>query len=326
MDIAKALLALTGALALLAASPASAQGPAQTWWIEKTAGGAYRAPMRPLWRLADLKKMHAGQDNWSEQIIKDAEQDVTYNSGKPGFKIAPRIKPDTASLFVVIAGAVAFDIEGQAAPIVGVRGSIVNVPKGTIYSAEVTGAERALWVEINPINYITLYPSSGPQPAPRRGGKIVTVWFSHTPGAYKAPNTPHWNLFTAIAACERAGLRAADDHLYANPLITYPPGDKCNKTPAAAPAPAAPAAFNPKSTFGHMHAVPAEWWIVQSGGISGKFENTGEFHAVEGDVLYAPPMMWHQMDTEGPGNNVRLALGGYDLKNLNNTATPVAVR
>jgi hypothetical protein len=37
-----------------------------------------------------------------------------------------------------------------------------------------------------------------------------------------------------------------------------------------------------------------EWWIVQSGAISGKFENAGEFHAMEGDVLYAAPDMWHK--------------------------------
>ena len=31
--------------------------------------------------------------------------------------------------------------------------------------------------------------------------------------------------------------------------------------------------FNPNSTFGHTHAGPAEWWIVQVGAITGKFEN-----------------------------------------------------
>jgi hypothetical protein len=69
-----------------------------------------------------------------------------------------------------------------------------------------------------------------------------------------------------------------------------------------------------------MHPGPAEWWIVQAGGISGKFENTGEFHAVEGDVLYAAPMSWHQMGVEGPsGPSIRLALGGYNFINMNNT-------
>jgi hypothetical protein len=35
----------------------------------------------------------------------------------------------------------------------------------------------------------------------------------------------------------------------------------------------------PNSTFGHMHAGTAEWWIVQVGAISGKFEGVGEYHA-----------------------------------------------
>ena len=30
--------------------------PAENWWVNKTEGGVYKAPMRPLWRLADLKK------------------------------------------------------------------------------------------------------------------------------------------------------------------------------------------------------------------------------------------------------------------------------
>jgi hypothetical protein len=70
-----------------------------------------------------------------------------------------------------------------------------------------------------------------------------------------------------------------------------------------------------------MHPGPAEWWIVQVGQIRGQFENTGEFHAVEGDVLYAAPMMWHQMAAEAPsGPSVRLAFGGYQLINMGNTA------
>src|SRR5439155_10068831 len=83
---------------------------------------------------------------------------------------------------------------------------------------------------------------------------------------------------------------------------------------------AAAGPFNPNSVFGHMHAGPAEWWIVQVGHIQGQFENTGEFHAEEGDVLYAAPMTWHQMGFEGAGPSCRLALGGYQLINMNNTA------
>jgi hypothetical protein len=48
---------------------------------------------------------------------------------------------------------------------------------------------------------------------------------------------------------------------------------------------------------------------------------------VEGDVLYAAPMSWHQMGAEAPnGPNVRLAFGGYQLINMGNTANQPAGR
>jgi hypothetical protein len=66
---------------------------------------------------------------------------------------------------------------------------------------------------------------------------------------------------------------------------------------------------------------------VQVGQIRGRFENAGEFHAVEGDVLYAAPMSWHEMAAEAPsGPSVRLALGGYSLINMQNTENPRAAR
>ena len=38
--------------------------------------------------------MHAGQNNWQEQIVKDPEQDATYNSAAPGSHFAARLHPD----------------------------------------------------------------------------------------------------------------------------------------------------------------------------------------------------------------------------------------
>ena len=62
---------------------------------------------------------------------------------------------------------------------------------------------------------------------------------------------------------------------------------------------------------------------MQSGAIIGKFENMGEYRAEEGDVLYAAPMGWHQMAAVAPsGPSVRLAMGGYQFINMNNTETP----
>src|SRR5438105_3419665 len=103
-------------------------GPAQTWWVNKTTGGVYKPPMRPLWKLADLKQMHAGQNNWQEQIILDPEQDATYNSAAPGIKFTARMHPDTPTVFVVISGEMHFTVEGQE-PGTAKRGAIVNIMK-----------------------------------------------------------------------------------------------------------------------------------------------------------------------------------------------------
>jgi mannose-6-phosphate isomerase-like protein (cupin superfamily) len=310
-------------LAAQNAEPARGGAP-EMWWVNKTKGGVYNPPMRPLWKLSDLKRMHAGQNNWQEQIIKDPEQDATYNSAAPGTRFGLRLHPDTPTVFVVIAGEVRFSVEGQQ-PVTATRGSIVNIMKTTLFSYEAAGTQNALWVEVNPANYKTVYPASGPQPPPASSGGIVKVSFNHTPAPYSPPNQLHWNLFDdGFGKCAPAGARVMDDHIFASPLIGYvnPADNKCPGGRGNVGGGPTQGPFNPNSTFGHMHAGPAEWWIVQVGAISGKFEGVGEYHATEGDVLYAAPMTWHQMGAEASsGPSVRLAMGGYPLINMNNTET-----
>jgi len=107
--------------------------------------------------IADLKKMHAGQNNWQEQIITDPEQDASYNSGAPGFHFAERLHPDTPTVFVVIAGELNWTVEASRR-LRATRGAIMNIMKGTIFSFDVAGTQNALWVEVNPANYKTVYP------------------------------------------------------------------------------------------------------------------------------------------------------------------------
>src|SRR5689334_15851882 len=156
--VISALVTLAGAPPLLAQGRGSTN---ETWWVDKTKGGVYNAPMRPLWKLSDLKQMHAGQNNWQEPIIKDPETDATYNSGAPGFHFAQRLHPDTPTVFVVVAGEVHFTVEGQP-PTTATRGAIVNIMKNTLFSFDVAGNQNALWVEVNPLNYKTVFPTSGP--------------------------------------------------------------------------------------------------------------------------------------------------------------------
>ena len=162
--ITSAALAFGTLVAVSTLSIAAAQnggGAPETWWVSKTKGGVYNPPMRPLWKRSDLKRMHAGQNTWQEQIIKDPEQDATYNSAAPGTRFDLRLHPDTPTVFVVIAGEVRFSVEGQQ-PVPAIRGSIVNIMKTTLFSYEVAGNQNALWVEVNPANYKTVYPADLP--------------------------------------------------------------------------------------------------------------------------------------------------------------------
>ena len=299
--------------------------PPATYWGAKTKGGVYVPPNKPLTKLLDLKTRHAGQPTWRELVVKDPDTQAEYNSAAPGTRISRRFHPDTRNLIVVVDGDLRFDIEGQE-PFVATRGSIVNIPRSTIFAYEITGSKPALWVDINQINSQTLYPGDGPPPAATPGAEIIKVSFGRTPGTYTAPNMPHWNLFEAAKAGPPGGTRVLEDHMFANPIYGFAdPNDPLNPNRGNAPAngrggaPADSAPFNPNSVFGHLHAGPAEWWIVQSGQITARFENTGEFVASEGDVLYAPPFMWHQMGFKGPGPSCRLAIGAYNLINMNST-------
>ena len=181
-----AALCLAASLGSVASAQGRGQGkkggPAQTWWVNKTAGGVYKPPMRPLWKLSDLKQMHAGQNTWREQIILDPEQDATYNSGAPGTKYAARMHPDTPAVFVVVAGQLHFNAEGQE-PATATRGAIVNIMKSTVFSYEVAGDQNALWVEVNPTNYKTVFPSDGPRPAaskeqPAHPSHVLVLWLN----------------------------------------------------------------------------------------------------------------------------------------------------
>ncbi len=317
------------------ANPGLAQGargnrpPPQQWWSYKEPGGVYTPPNKPLWRLADIKAMHAGQNNWTQPIIANAEQQASYNSAAPGTKFGARMNTDTNAMFVVMAGEIHFTVEGQP-PITATRGSVVNVMNSTIHSWEIAGNQNALWIEVHPTGTDTVYPASEPAPPPVSGRQVVKVAFNHTPGAYTGPNQVHWNFFDAIANCQPIGEKVNEANMYASALGGYA---NANDPAAAAcagkggppaqggpPGAAAAAAFDPKSTFGHLHGGKMEWWIIQSGTVVGKFENAGEFHAHEGDVMAAPQGSWHQMSLEGPGLSERFAVVPAPFNNEQNTA------
>ena len=49
-------------LAVSCLTPIYSQGGGETWWVNKTKGGVYQPPMRPLWKLSELKAKYAGKN------------------------------------------------------------------------------------------------------------------------------------------------------------------------------------------------------------------------------------------------------------------------
>lgn len=303
-----------------------AAGPAETWYVNKADKVVYTPPNKPIWRLADLLAAHRGQNNWQQQILKDDYEEVTYNSAAPGTKFIPRMHNETATVFFIMKGQVKFTVEGQE-PVVTTRGGIVNILNDTIYSYEVLGNENALFINLNPRGVRTEYPTTEAPPPPEAGHTLTKVSFAHRPGKYTGNNKLYFNLFDAIAKCEPTGGVVDEDHLFVNPLTGFVhPEEYTAKCPPGSPGSvrggaASTAPFDPNTTFGHLHIGVREWWVVQAGAIDGKFEKTGEFHAVEGDVLNAEEDMWHQMGLEAPtGPSVRTAISAYRISNMGNTA------
>jgi mannose-6-phosphate isomerase-like protein (cupin superfamily) len=295
-------------------------GPPQFYWVQKTKP-VFVPPNKPLTRLADLKKKHSGQANWKEMAVRDKELQAEYNSAAPGTKLSPRFHAGFSNVMVVFEGEMRWEIENQT-PFVATRGSIVNIAPMTVYSYEVIGTKPAIWVDVNPTHVDTVYQNEPPAVA---GAVPTKISFNRQPAKYAEPNMPHWNLFESAKAHPEApgGVRVRTDHFYANANYGFAdPNDPLNPNRGnptgrggrGAPTPAGP--FDPKVPFGHLHADSAEWWIVMVGQISGRFE-TGEVIGSEGDILYAPPFLWHQMGNRGAGPSCRLTFGAYDPVNFN---------
>ena len=119
------------------------QTPPRQWWVNKDKPGQFGKNKVHI-KLADLKARHKGQANWTEVVVDDENYHSTYNQGAPGAKIASRMRPDTREFFVIVEGEMRFTIEGQPAPVLATRGSVVNLPKKTMYSVEVVGTAPAL--------------------------------------------------------------------------------------------------------------------------------------------------------------------------------------
>lgn len=266
-------------------------------WVPKPAVLArYTPPQRPWIKLPDLKAAHRGEATWRELLVDDGRLSAEYIAAAPGATVSKRFHPDTREWFAVVEGQVRVEIEGQP-PFVATRGSLVNIPRLTLYSLETIGPAPSLRFVVNVAGAKTGYPADAPPPDAPPGMQWMAATINRTPGRYDEFNKPHLNIHEEAARNEKyAGGRFIRDDK-SEMLVLY--GHEKNLPP-----------LDPADK-GHFHAESAEFWLVFTGKIRYAFEGQEPFVASEGDVVYVPAGTWHATRYTGPDPSCRLSITEY---------------
>jgi quercetin dioxygenase-like cupin family protein len=270
--------------------------PTAVWAPKPIQTPAYTAPQKPWTKLSDLKARHKSEANWRELLVDDGRLTGEYVAAAPGTKVGSRFHPDTREWFAVVEGDVRVEIEGQA-PFTATRGSLVNIPRQTLYSLETIGEKPSLRFLVNVAKAKTLYPQTVEPPAAPAGTAWVPVTVNRTPGQYDPFNKPHLNIHEAAAGNDKytGGRFVRDDK--SEMLVIY--GYEKNLPP-----------LDP-SDKGHFHPESAEFWLVFAGQIRYSFEGQQPFVASEGDVVYVPANTWHATRFYGAEPACRLSITEY---------------
>ena len=289
--------AIVGVLALNSAIGAQdARVPTSAWAPKPIKTPAYTPPQKPWVKLGDLKARHKGESDWRELLVDDGRLTAEYFFAAPGAKVSKRFHPDTREWFAVVEGEIRVEIEGQPA-FTATRGSLVNIPRQTIYSLETVGPQPSLRFVVNVAGAKTMFVSEGDLPPAPVGTAWQPVNINRTPGRYDEFNQPHLNIHEAAAKTPKysGGRFVRDDK--SEMLVIY--GRESNLSP-----------LDP-SDKGHFHAESAEFWLVFAGQIRYAFEGQEPFVAREGDVVYVPANTWHATRFFGADPACRLSITEY---------------
>src|SRR5215475_500163 len=266
----------------------------------------YVPPNKPHTKLPELMAKHKGEANWNQAIVRDKTLFADYIYSAPGTKVSRRFHPDNREWWVVMAGQIRFEIEGQE-PFTATKGSMVQVPMQTIYSMETVGDKPSLRFEVNIAKAKTMYPQDV-KPPETPGIEWIPVVLNRKPGPYDHGNQPHINLSELAKTPDYKGGRFVhDDRAVSNIIYGY----EKNLPP-----------LNPKDR-GHYHPELGAFGMVMAGQIRYPIENVGVIIAEEGDVVYVPPFTFHAPRFYGPGPSCRLAINGYpNIAHLRDAVIP----
>jgi len=272
--------------------------------IERT---AYKAPMKPVTRFADLKARNRGKASWREPIINDGNS-VSFMVQEPaGTRYERKMYPDSAAWFVVLDGQIRFEVEkpDRTFEIVNAtKGSYVFVPERMLHSFEVVGGAPAIRYEVTSGPSSTAVYEKKPATAPT-GVEYIPVTLGTGPnpldvrneGLNGKPWPHHYNVYE-LQKQNAAKKGFAQEAMRANRARG---NFICGYRPATFP--------TETGNRGHLHTDTAESWIVMLGELRWVFEGDEKtaIVATQGDIIYAVPGTFHSPQFWGrDGLNCRL--------------------
>src|SRR5258708_6715835 len=283
------ILCATIACLVGAADAQQAAKPILAWAPKPARLTPYAAPNKPLWKLAEILKTHAGQQDWRETVVSTPDFTGAYIAMAPGKKTKTIFYADDRVFWVVQAGQIRFTIEGQA-PFVASKGFLVQVPYRVPFSLETVGNVPSLRFEISPAGEAPIYPIAE-TPDPVRGVEYIHATFTGH-GAYDAVNKPALDFDKDVAQGGAPPPRTflKDDRLAVE--IFRGPG-----VPTPAP-----------TSVGHFRANYPGFWFVLEGQEEFLFEGEPLIRAEQGDVVFSPVGRWHRVTAAGAGMSTRLAI------------------
>ena len=290
MPSSKPIIAAIMFAGLVGAADAQApKVPPTLAWAPKPARlTPYRGPNKPLWKLSEILKTHAGRQNWTQSVVETPDFTGAYISMAQESKTKTLFYADDRVFWVVQAGAIRFTIEGQE-PFVATKGFLVQVPYRVPFQLETVGSAPSLRFEIRPPE-APIYPiAETPQPA--TGVQYIHATFNGH-GGYDAVNKPALDFEKDIV---QGG---------ALPPRTFLKDDRLGVEVFRGPGVPTP----PPTSLGHYRANYPGLWFVLEGQEEFLFEGEPLITAEQGDVVFAPVGRWHRVTAAGAGTSTRLAI------------------
>lgn len=315
MKRSRSIAIAVGACLVLAMSDpwATVQGqePSQVevWTPLPAKPNPFVPPHKPWTKLSEVLAKHKGRQNWSELIVDDNLFHGEYISMAPGAKTPRRFHQDNRAFWMVQDGQIRFTIEGQE-PFVATKGFLVQVPKRLVYSMETVGDRPSLRFEVLMANSQTMYPADE-TPPPTPGIRFEKTRVASSKGSYDEANVPYIDYNLTIAGTQKPKKNPTQfigdphDGNYVNVgIANILRGDPKTQKPAV------------PGDKGHLHVTGPEFWFVLEGKMEFAIGSVPAFVADQGDIVYAPATVWHQVRFAGTEMATRLAVVGYAFSHV----------